>query len=282
MTWIVWLAACHVDSTSFVRSKTIPDVSLEEASPPPAPGPSGEKLFQVLYAGETGEAAFAAGQRVRVRAWLDVMAFSAAELDGLRALVRDVRALVEEDRRARARLDGLELAAFSPIYAELDARLAAEGPLSEDEAAAFAARLETARAAVYGEEDPHVAQVARVRKLLNLTTPWIDGLPADKRDRLHLCRFFLAKESNPILNPADYQAIVGMDWDGGDFTALAATEAPKDQSHMDVGGLWSVEHLRAPPGAYLQHRQLQAIVVMAVTQPALGEVLGVSDVVAAE
>jgi hypothetical protein len=279
---ICWIGGCKVRSEDFTRPVSVPRVDLGAATPPPAPSPAGEKLFQVLYAGEVGEAATAAGQRVRVRAWLDVLDLDAAEREGLRVLAREVRAMVEAERQARARLDGYELAAYTSIYRELEARLAEDAPLGEAEAAAFAARLEAARAAVYAGEDPRAAQLARVRAVLDAAAPWIASLPYEKQQRIASSRFFLQKRANPLLAPADYQALVGMNWDGGDFSAVAATEPPSGQSHMDVGGLWSVEHVRAPPDGYLVKRQLQAVLVMALLEPALVDVLGDGAVVATD
>ena len=272
------LLGCRMGGDDFVRTPTLPEIAAPEVTPPPAAGPGETRLFQLLYAGESGAPAHALGQRVRVRAWLDVMALDAAQIEGLRALVRTVRGLEAEERVAKEALAAREFEAYAPIYAELDARLQADERVPDAELATFGERLSAARLLAQGDTPALSAERTRVQTLLDAAAAWIGTLPPVKAERLAQSRFFLAKRVSPLGNVADYQALVGLNWDGGDFSAIDATGAAATQPQMDIGGLWALEKMRAPPGGYLVARQLQAIVVMAVLEPALGEVLGVEAI----
>jgi hypothetical protein len=60
-----------------------------------------------------------------------------------------------------------------------------------------------------------------------------------------------------------------MSWDGGDWSMVGRTGRPGGQGQMDLGGLWSMEVLRAPPQEYLIDRQAEALLVLALLEPAL-------------
>jgi hypothetical protein len=269
---VLGLTGCEVRPEEFVRASVVPSVKLPEAGPPAASEPGQQRLFQLLYAGEYGDAAWARGQRARVMMWLATMEFSAEELSGLAELAGQVQKLAEEDRSLHAALDSREQAAYGPIYAELEARLMA-GKLSDPELQDLAERLEAARQGVLAEEDPWKAHLTRVQALLDAVTPWARSLNATRRAKLGESRYFLARRAAPLLNPAEYASLVGMVWDGGDFSSMALTGRPMEQRHMDIGGLWSLEALRSPPSAYLLERQVQAILVLALLEPALPEAL---------
>ena len=53
------------------------------------------------------------------------------------------------------------------------------------------------------------------------------------------------------------------------------TVRPDDERHMDLGGLWTTEQLRAPPEGYIDDLQLRAIVTLALQEPGLPEAVEV-------
>lgn len=276
--WLLLLGAggCRVTPEELQAVPTVPDAQLT-APPPAADAPAEERLFQVLYAGESGDAAFEAGQRARVRAWLRTMPFRPVDLTLLADVVGRVRAAHVAGEAEERALAEQELAALGPVYAAIEARYAGPTPPTEDELAAFAAALSSARVSVYADQTPASLRQARVRTLLDLVAPFVDQLPDDAKVRLSTARFFLARRASPFGRIGAYHALVGLDWDGGEFAQLDETEPAPEQPQMDVGGLWALEKLRAPPGQYLSGRQLQAIVVMASLEPALAEALGVPE-----
>jgi hypothetical protein len=249
----------------------LPDLEAPAPRPPPTESAPAEKLYQLLYAGEVGAEARPAGQRARMLAWLQVMALSPEQLEGLLALVGTLRDAEREEEAARASLGAREGALFGPIYAELNARLATGTPLTEAEAAGFAARLESARAEVAYPVDPRRAQVTRVQGLLDRVRPWVGTLNRAQRGHLADSRFFLARRLGPLANPGAYAGITGIDWDGGNVAIADGTVRADDERQMDLGGLWTTEHLRAPPEGYIDELQLLAIVTMALQEPGLPE-----------
>lgn len=270
---LLLLLGCPVSGDDLSRQALLPVSQMEGPTPPPASSADEDRLFQLLYAGEYGAQAHAAGQRVRVAAWLAGMELGEAQTAGLRRLVDTVWKLETAAEAERAALDAEELARFGPIYAELEAKLKA-GRIPEAELADFARRLAAERAAVEARS-PAAARRQRVRTMLDAAATWISGLDQKQQERLVQCRFFLARRSNPLGNVNDDESLVGVAWDGGDFSSLDTTGAAPAQPHMDIGGLWAVERMRAAPGQYLQPRQRQAILVMAAQEPALAELLGV-------
>ncbi len=269
---LICLCACRVTAEDLETVPSVPEGNLE-APPPPTEGEDEERLFQLLYAGESGDAAFEAGQRARVRAWLGTMAFRAEDLALLRRVVErvaEVRAVAEAEEQALA---ARELAELGPVYAAIEASYRQASPPSAAELAAHAEALSAARVRAYGTETPAALRQARVRRLLDEVAPFVDQLPAEQRTRLASARFFLVRRASPFGRTGAYHALVGLDWDAGEAAQLSSTEAAPEQPQMDIGGLWAVEKLRAPPGRYLTARQAQAIVVMAALEPALAEAL---------
>ncbi|MFN7144449.1 MAG: hypothetical protein ACK4YP_11775 [Myxococcota bacterium] len=269
MLLLLLALACTVPAPDLARPTTADPTPSDPASPPPARGPEEEKLYQALYAGETGEAAHARGQRTRLLAWMVALELTPHQLRGLAKAAEAVHAGETAVREARDALGAKELAAYEPIYAELDARLATGDPLTEAEGAAFAERLAAARAAVYADGDPRAAHYARVQGLLAQVRPWVAALSDEQRERLGESRFVLARRLGPLVNPGDYGDLVGTMWDGGDFGSLRATVRPTDQGHLDLGGLWSVEKMQAGPDRRLEHFQLEALVLMTLLEPEL-------------
>lgn len=278
LSWLLLstVLGCRVTPEELEAVPTVPDAQLV-APPPSTDQPAEERLFQVLYAGESGDAAFEAGQRARVRAWLRTMPFRAQDLTLLAEVVGRVREGLATAEAEERELAARELAALEPVYLAIEARYAQPEPPTESELAAFATALSAARVSIYGESTPAGLRQERVRAVLDLVAPFVDQLPDDAKARLSTARFFLARRASPFGRVGAYHALVGLDWDGGEFAQLDETEPAPEQPQMDVGGLWALEKLRAPPGKYLSGRQLQAIVVMAALEPALVEALGVAD-----
>ncbi len=269
------LSGCKVTADDLAAVPTIPAAPLE-APPPTAEGPGQDRLFQLLYAGEAGDPAFELGQRVRVRAWLSAAHFRDADLERFKKVVQRVRATVAQQAVDDATHAQTELAALEPVYRELDGKLAA-GPVSDEEMASFAEKLSAARLAANGDTTPSADRQERIRQLLDAVAQWQSQLPQDTLLKVAAARFFLVRRASPFGNVGAYHTLVGLDWDGGEFSHLDETAAAPDQGQMDVGGLWSLEKLRTPPARYLTGRQVQAIVVLAALEPALVEVLGLPE-----
>lgn len=278
LSWLLVSAfsACKVTAEDLAAVPTIPSSELV-APPPSAAGPGQERLFQLLYAGESGDAAWEIGQRVRVRAWLSSIHLRDAELEGLKRVVGEVRAAAVAADTAELSLAHAELVALSPVYEALYRRLGAGSEPTDEELAVFAEKLSAARVLAHGDTPPEVTRQERVRVLLDIVARWQGQLPQDTQLKLSEARFFLVRRASPFGNPGAYHTLVGLDWDGGEFSTLNETEAPADQPQMDIGGLWALEKLRAPPGKYLSARQVQAIVVLASMEPALVEALGLTS-----
>jgi hypothetical protein len=274
------LGACRVSADDLGRVSSVPDLEAPAPTPPPAESAPAEKLYQLLYAGEFGVEAHPAGQRARMLAWLQGMALSPDQLEGLLALVGELRRAEDAEAAARVEVGAREGALLRPIYTELSARLASGTPLTEAEAAGFAARLERARTEVAaggtGDAiDPRRAQVARVQSLLDRVRPWTQTLSRSQRAHLADSRFFLVRRLGPLVNPGAYAGFTGIDWDGGNVAVADGTVRPDDERHMDLGGLWTTEQLRAPPEGYIDDLQLLAIVTLALQEPGLPEAVEV-------
>ena len=132
----------------------------------------------------------------------------------------------------------------------------------EPDWAAHASRLEEARA---GLEDPRARQLQGVKDQLQAAETWIATLTPTQQQALASSRFFLRKKLGAMVNPGDHEALVGTRWDAGDFDSKELT----DGEGMDLGGLWSSEPYRAHPKNYLKPLQVQAITVLALTEPGL-------------
>lgn len=267
-----WLLACTVPVPDLARP-TGDAPEIRPADPPPARNAAGERLYQLLYAGELGEDSRKAGDRARMAAWLDALALDETQLQGLAELVRaydEARAANAADEAAVAEA---EKRVLSPIYEELTARLTRPDAMGEEEAAAFAARIEAARAEVYGGKDFRAEHYRRVKSTLALCRPWVNALRPNQQAALDDARFVLGRRIGPFVNPGDYGHLVGTMWDGGDFGSLRATIRPTDEGHMDLGGLWSVEDMDAGPDRSLGGYQLEALLLMAFEDPALKDVI---------
>jgi hypothetical protein len=271
------LAACSREQLSFQRVYQVPKTELPEAGPPPAKNPSGEKLYQLLYAGENGDVAREMGQRARMIVWFRVMELSDDQLRGLRRAAEATRAHIVEDAQAVEALGARERELYGPVYRDVvEAYRKAGAEPTEEELAALAKRLEDAIAVVQADGDPRQLQLIRVRAMLNDVQPWIDSLSQAQKEKLGDSRFLLAHRASPYLAPAAYADLVGMEWDGGDFRTIDDTVRSADEKQMDLGGLWSTEAMRSAPGRYLTTRQLRAMVLMAAMEPGLVEAVEVA------
>jgi len=273
---LVTMLGCRVSSDDVPSVPLIPAEPIE-ATPPTATTAQEHRLYQLLYTSEASDAAFEVGQRVRVRAWLAKAQFTTAELDGLRSTIRTVYETAAAEQETAVAYAEREREALVPIYLEMDARLATGTALTEQEGKAFADRLSAARASAYGNQPPAAARLERVRTLLKVTETWLRSLSDEKLANLLEARFFLVRRAHPLGNVGAYQQLVGLDWDGGQFAPLADSRGDVDQPQMDIGGLWSVERLRSAPEKYLVARQQQAVLIMAVAEPALLAALGLQD-----
>lgn len=269
---LVLLLGCSVPVPDLARP-TGDAPEIRPADPPPARFTEEERLYQLLYAGELGSEARAAGDRARVGAWLDALVLTEDQLRGLDTLVHTQQAARAADDADEAQVAAAETAQLTPIYTELSARLDGPEPLTEEEGKAFADRLAAAREQVYAGKDFRAERYKRVKALLATCRPWVNSLSPDQQKTLAEARFILGRRLGPFVNPGDYGHFVGTMWDGGDFGSLRATIRPTDEGHMDLGGLWSVEEMNAGPDRSLGGYQLEALLLMAFEEPALPEVI---------
>ncbi len=261
------LAGCHVDADEFNRSMVLDKPWQPDASAPEGSSPPETRLYQLLYAGEHGDSAHALGQRVRMAAWLRTVALSDAQLTQLVELGIKVQNGAQADRDARAELAARELDALAPIYGRLEAALAT--PETSIEALeTLAVELAEARAALYGDAAPQQAHRQRIGVLIDDISAWLTGLSRAQRLQINHCRFVLAEHAAPLTNPGSYASLVGMNWDRGDFSALQTGTEASDDGPLDIGGLWALEHLRAPPSGYMVHSARAGMLLLALLDPA--------------
>ncbi len=232
------LGSCKVDLAAVGQAPA--DIAQAPAAlPPPAPGPNGEKVYQILYAGEFGVQARAAGQRARMLAWMDAVGFSKEQLDGLLYLTSTVRAAEARDAAALATLGVAEGRSLQPIYQDLVDQYANGGTATEAQLTPYASRLEAADKDAYGGTDPRGAHYAAVTRALELVNKWVANVPEAQKAKLGECRFFLQRKLGPFTNPGDYEKWLGTAWNGADFASLRAGGRPVDEGQMDIGGLWT-------------------------------------------
>jgi len=269
------LLGCKVDPGDFERSPVLDPIDIGGPTPPATATAGQEKLYQLLYATELGEQSFADGQQARMLAWLDAMQLSDAQLVQLEQLL-DRQAVAEGAQQLwREGFDAREQRTLAPIYRRISAAYADGGHPDEATLSAFAAELQAAREQLYADKDPRAARLEQVQRLLNWVDHFIAGLSEQQRHELASCRFFLRRRLGPLLNPGDYGQLTGISWDGGDFRGVNTTIRDEDEGQMDIGGLWSTEYMRAPPGLYLENLELKALVVMALQEPGLREAIAV-------
>lgn len=239
------------------------------------PHPTGESLYQLLYAGEHGDAAFAAGQQARAKGWLGGLSPSPEQLEGLQELARVRAELEREAEDERAVLDKRERALLPPLYNEIAALYSRPSPPSQEELAELGQRLESARAEIEAGIDPARAQYARVTKLFGVAKETAGLFPEDQRPALAAARFLLGRSVHPLSTPGGEVANLGSTWEALDFAALKVDPRDADEAQMDVGGLFAAERLGRAGSSVLVDNQLASILMVASGTPGFAEAVGV-------
>ncbi|HCH65100.1 MAG: hypothetical protein CL927_16625 [Deltaproteobacteria bacterium] len=269
-SWL-WLMpgalGCRVDANDFKRSMV-----LEKPWKPDASAPSGDsepetRLYQLLYTGEHGDTAHALGQKVRMTAWLRTVNLADAQLVSLTELGLTVQAEIEADRTARAALAEREAEVLRPIYTQIEAALNHPTTTNGD-LDALAGELSRVRRTLYGDSEPQKEHRDRVRGLIKAVTAWLGTVNREQRMQLNSCRFVLNEHASPLTNPGSYASLVGMIWDRGDFSALQSGNEDNADGPLDLGGLWALEHLRAPPSGYMVDSARAGMLTLALMDPA--------------
>lgn len=256
-----------MDQASLGRPEEAAAPSLE-APPPPAEGPEAQALYQVLFEGELGPEAHALGQRARALAWFEAMAFTEAQLQGLRELARELtrrEALMAEAEAAAAKQ---ELAALEPVYAELIPLLLRAEEASAEELAAAGTRLAEARKQA-GAGTLHRLRHEQLRGMLDETRAWVETLDASQQATLGQSRFLLRHRVGPLSTPGDHAELLGTVWDGAAFDTLVLGRLPTAEEPLDIGGLWASEDVRNTPDHQLGGVQRQVLVLLAAREPGL-------------
>ena len=264
---VVGLTACHVDADDFKHSMVLEKPWSPEVTAPAGDSPTETRLYQLLYAGETGDPAHRLGQRVRMMAWLRTVRLSEKNLISLARLGLRVEQEAADDRRARERDAARELKVLAPIYARLETALA-DPSASTETLEALAAELATAQEQLYADKAMLTAHRDRIRSLIIGTSAWMSDLTHDQRVAIGSCRFVLTEHAAPLTNPGSYASLVGMIWDRGDFSALQTGEEVSADGPLDIGGLWALEHLRAPPSGYMVESARAGMLLLALMDPA--------------
>lgn len=231
---------------------------------PPAPGPGGEQVYQLLYADEVGEAARGPGQRARILAWLDVIDLSPTQLEAILTLARDVRAEDARWARERERIGAAEATELGPLYAELVRLYAGPGPIRDVDLAPFAPRLETARTAAYGGRDPRATRVEAIQGLLDRVKGWARTLSESQQSRLAASRYFLRRQLDPLGTPGAHETWLGSEWSASDFSALHTPGRAEDEGPMDIGGLWASDAIAPTESADGRLLRLAVVAIYAM------------------
>ncbi len=234
---------------------------------PSGTSPDETRLYQLLYVGEYGEQAQAAGQQVRMLAWLRTLPLSDKEMVALAQLGIRAKREVADDHAARQLDDAREMAVLGPIYARITAALS-HAATTPDELALLGKELAEAQASLAAEDNPRARHRARVHSLLIGVAAWMSDLTHEQRVAMGSCRFVLLEHAAPLTNPSTYASLVGMVWDRGDFSALQTGDDIVADGPLDIGGLWALEHLRAPPSGYMIESAREGMVLMALLDPA--------------
>ena len=261
------IPACHVDADDFKHAMVLEEPWSPDVAAPAGDTPGESRLYQLLYAGEAGASAHAQGQRVRMAAWLRSLPLTDVQLVGLAKLGREVAETVAEDRRAHAAYSAEEHAVLTPVYTRLEAALI-DPDTSPATLEALGEELAAARASLQTSEDLARAHRDRVRVVVRSAARWMGTLTHPQRVAVGSCRFVLTEHAAPLTNPGSYASLVGMIWDRGDFSALQTGEAVAADGPLDIGGLWSLEHLRAPPSGYMGESARTGMLVLALMDPA--------------
>lgn len=251
-------------------------VAVAAASLADGPHPAGEPLYQLLYAGEHGDAAFASGQQARARGWLSGLSPSREQLEGLRDLARVRADLEREASDERAELNAREQELLPPLYNEIAALYSRPSAPTREELAEVARRLESARAEVEAGIEPARAQYTRVTRLFVVAKETAGLFTEDQRPALAAARFLLGRSVHPLSTPGGEVANLGSTWDAMDFAALKVDPRDADEGQMDVGGLFAAERLGQAGSSVLVENQLASILMVASGTPGFAEAVGAS------
>lgn len=258
---------CKVDANDFKHSMVLEKPWKPDASAPEGSGPEETRLYQLLYAGEYGDEAHLMGQKVRMATWLRTVDLTDAQLTTLTELGVEVQAAARADRASRAALAAQEAEVLAPIYARLEVALLNPKTTAE-QLDRLAVELAEARATLYDEAKPHAEHRDRVRALIKASMLWLSQTSNEQRFQLNSCRFVLTEHASPLTNPGSYASLVGMIWDRGDFSALQMGDELDADGPIDLGGLWALEHLRAPPSGYMVESARAGMLLLALMDPA--------------
>jgi hypothetical protein len=245
------------------------------ASPPPAVAPAGEKLYQVLYAGELGDRVAPMAQRARMLAWIRSLELTRLQLQSLRGLQYTHQRVLRSQERKQSEHAQRELEELEEPYRELVALLSSEPPYPDQELEALAQRLEGARERA-GIDQAREDRYRAFHGQLGPIQQWVEKLSPAQQQRMGHSLFFLRRRLGPMSNPGDYGEIVGLAWEGGDFASLHRAVRPADEGHLDLGGLWRLTDGKGDPIAELQGLRLTAILVMALEEPELAGAIEVA------
>ena len=247
----------------------------QPAAAPEAAEATAPPLYQLLYAGEHGDATHAAGQRLRATIWLRQLDPTPAQRAALTDLVQLAGRLRAEQDAERAALGARERELVLPIYDELARALDAPGGPDPAALAALEARLAEARAQVTADLDPAVTGFRRITLLYEAARGVVRRFPAEQRADLGAARLLLERSVSPLRTPGADAAQLGGTWEAMDFAALKVDPRDGAAGPLDIGGLWSTEKIEQAGNTELIEAQLAAILMVASAEPALARALGV-------
>lgn len=259
MLWLV--LSCAIDSSQFERRSGDPELVAPTVSAPPAPRAEDGPLYQALYADEVGDEARPLGQRARMMAWMTTLGLTPTQLGDVRETHAALMALEEQHRADRVAHGQRELETLGPVYEAIVVGLAEGRDVSDQ-----ATPLTDAQAQLPSLREQ---EIARTREALDVAAAWVARLEPHQQRLVQDSRYFLRRRLGPMVNPGDYEALVGTRWMAGDFDTRST--APPSDDGMDLGGLWTAEAWRAHPDDLLGPLQQQAIALMALSEPGIAE-----------
>jgi hypothetical protein len=238
------------------------DLPVAETDPTPLEISETSTLVQALYAGET--VPNPQGDRLRLMVWLASLEATDQELGAIReAAVR----VSERKHRYRLELEAAgveEDAALAEVYGELERRLV-DG-LDDEEAAAFAERVEEARGGLTDARALHVAYVEEVlaegRKVASMLGP-------GRTQAMANALFVLRSELGEGVRPALYSDLVGRPWRAGDFATLKRSELDEDAAQLDPGGIFTLDAGATQVNGTLDSTRTAVLAAMVLEDPEL-------------
>lgn len=243
--------------------------------PPATSVPERAALYQLLFAGEVGEQAHPLGQRLRMLVWLQDMKLTDDQAQHLHQLHSKVQAELADAEVDVAATGQLEKEHYGPIYGELIEILIENPAAAEPLLGQYAEVLAAQRQLLATPNSPQERHYNRTAQIMSMGLPFISSLDSTQRITLGHAMFFLRRRLGPFVNPGDYGLLVGSSWDGNDFGSLRRQMKMDTERHLDLGGLWALSESMFTAKAQLRGPQLQAVLFMALQDPALGETLEV-------